>query len=121
MRGRRGLLGVIVCLLAAGGEAPSAGATGAVSASALAGCPPFGFAHAGTRWNASNVRVNGVSCLTAKGLIMSYARPMNCQFRFPCHIGRYVCRTTASVGSRFQETCVSRTGSVRWLGGYISR
>jgi hypothetical protein len=117
----RRLVGVLACLLLAGGVAQGAEAAGAVPASALAGCPSFKFVRAGTQWTASNVRVKQASCLTARNLITSYARPMNCQFRFACHIGRYVCRTIRSLGSTFQEACVKGSVSVSWSGGYVSR
>ncbi len=118
MKACRRLVGLIVCLALAGSFAEGAGALGA---SALAGCRSFKFVHAGTSWKASSVRVTDASCLTAKNLIVSYARPRNCQFRFACHIDGYVCRTSSSRGSSFEETCVNGPRSVRWLGGYVSR
>jgi hypothetical protein len=114
----RRLVGLVLCLALAGGVAQGAGA---LSTSALAGCPSFKFVHAGTPWKASSVRVTDASCLTARNLIVSYARPRNCQFRFACQIDGYVCRTSRSRGSSFQETCVNGPRSVRWLGGYVSR
>jgi len=118
--GRR-LVGVLACLVLASGLAQGAEAVGSGRTTALAGCSSFKFVHAGTQWTAANVRVKDASCRTARNLITSYARPMNCQFRFACHIGGYVCRTSRALGSTFQEVCVKGPRSVSWLGGYLSR
>jgi hypothetical protein len=83
-------------------------------------CAAFSFEHNGVPWHAKRIRTANVSCSAARKLIKAYARPRNCQFRAPCDVHGYVCRTTEADGSTFRETCRKDRKTVRWRGSYTS-
>lgn len=97
-----------------------AAVTGTAGAASTTGCTAFKFKSDGVPWSATQIRKSGTTCKSARSLIRSYARPRNCRLQAPCHIDRYVCRTTESHESSFVETCKRSGRLVRWHGSYSS-